>query len=262
MKQETRLTARTRDGQEVRFNYEDVIIERPDLKYKTLYAKANSKFWADLGLNVPQKLHGQDLLIEIAEQDEVRKLEREKFEREVEELKARKAKALEAPIIGLTYKIGCDCADTLYFHYDDKERLEWDISSHRRDEHARLLEKVRKIIHSENGKFKQNIDSDLGCYGGYEIGEEIIPVIEQAKAEMKKEDEAAKIKKQEKQAEYDIQKSEAIQEAKETGRNVYIKIVGGYDGDERYPGKELGWVNIVEMATPDGKIITSDSPSY
>lgn len=74
------------------------------------------------------------------------------------------------------------------------------------------------------------------------------------------ENEIEKAKIQE--AEHETKKEQAIKEAKETGHNVFIRNVGGYDGDARYPGRELGWVNIVEMATPSGDIIESESPSY
>jgi len=56
--------------------------------------------------------------------------------------------------------------------------------------------------------------------------------------------------------------AEALAKAKRTGKMVYIRSVGGYDGDYRYPGEELGWVNVSEYATPGGEIVTRESPSY
>lgn len=53
-----------------------------------------------------------------------------------------------------------------------------------------------------------------------------------------------------------------LREARETGRNVIVRRVGGYDGDVESPGNEFGWVIVNEVATPEGKIITTETPTY
>ncbi|HDM35652.1 MAG TPA: hypothetical protein ENG09_00160 [Candidatus Syntrophoarchaeum butanivorans] len=68
--------------------------------------------------------------------------------------------------------------------------------------------------------------------------------------------------KAEKERELQEKREKALKEAKASGKEVAIACVGGYDGDEEYPGRELGWVAIWEVATPDGRIITKESPSY
>lgn len=60
----------------------------------------------------------------------------------------------------------------------------------------------------------------------------------------------------------ETKKNEALAEAKRTGKNVYVRTVGSYDGDVRHPGQELGMVYIHEMATPKGTLIESEQACY
>jgi len=69
-------------------------------------------------------------------------------------------------------------------------------------------------------------------------------------------------KKRKEREEYEKKKKWALEEAKRTGREVIIRPLYGYDGDTAYPGQELGWVNVYEVATPDGKIKERHIPSY
>jgi hypothetical protein len=69
----------------------------------------------------------------------------------------------------------------------------------------------------------------------------------------------------------------AIEEAKRTGKEVFIEKIGGYDGDdpaevrfhgtpeiirEFEEGEGLGWVDIYLVATPEGKVIEKHVPNY
>ena len=54
----------------------------------------------------------------------------------------------------------------------------------------------------------------------------------------------------------EAENNKKIKEAIETGQDVFIRTVDGYDGDELRPGEECGWVNVDEIATPEGSIIT------
>jgi hypothetical protein len=54
----------------------------------------------------------------------------------------------------------------------------------------------------------------------------------------------------------------ALEEAKKTGKKVIVRKIGGYDGDAVYPGRELGWINIYEVAYPDGRIVEEEQPTY
>ena len=54
-------------------------------------------------------------------------------------------------------------------------------------------------------------------------------------------------------------KQKAIQKARDTGKNVIIRVLGSFDGDgdrnaEAEFGKECGIINTYELATPTGKI--------
>ena len=97
-----------------------------------------------------------------------------------------------------------------------------------------------------------------GCWKEGAIETEIPQKI--AKVFLEKNDRIEKEMEREKQ--YQEKKNTAIKEAKETGKNVTIACVGGYDGDDVYPEQELGWIGVYEVATPEGKIITKESPSY
>jgi len=69
-------------------------------------------------------------------------------------------------------------------------------------------------------------------------------------------------KKRKEREEYEKRKKWALEEAKRTGKEVIIRKLYGYDGDTAYPGQELGWVNVYEVATPDGEIKEKHVPSY
>lgn len=83
------------------------------------------------------------------------------------------------------------------------------------------------------------------------------------KEEMQKAQEE-KRKEIEKKKEIELQekRSSALRQAQESGKNVMIRKLGSYDGDEEEPGKELGIVNVYEVATPSGEIITQENPTY
>jgi len=69
-------------------------------------------------------------------------------------------------------------------------------------------------------------------------------------------------KKQEtKEKEIRDKQEKAIQEAKATGKQVYVRGLGGYDGDVEKPGQELGWVSVSEYATPEGRLVSVENPS-
>jgi len=80
--------------------------------------------------------------------------------------------------------------------------------------------------------------------------------------ELKEKD--AKLKKEEEKKERELKEKQknAIKKAKQTGEEVYIRTIGGYDGDEVNPERGMGWVNIIEVATPDGRIIEKEDPCY
>lgn len=258
------LTVRTKSGQTASIEQDGagIVIEKrfvKEIKGSQWVAEADSKFWEKKGINVPSALKGKKLAITIVEQDAMNAQQREQWEKESKEKEDAIKKAMDAKIIGFVYEIGCDWADRVTFKYEDAEKLEWTIEQKRTESHERLAKAVAKLVSNELPK---NIEANLSTYGGWLLKEEVSGYIERAKEIIESENTEREAKSQTKKAEYESLKAEKLAEAKRTGQMVYIRDIGGYDGDERYPGKEFGWVNIVEMATPDGRIITNDSPSY
>jgi len=83
-------------------------------------------------------------------------------------------------------------------------------------------------------------------------------------------------RKRKKQEEYERKKKEALEEAKRTGKEVIIRKVGMFDGDDPAneellkayglggydEGNEYGIVIVWEVATPDGKVVEKATPCY
>jgi len=99
--------------------------------------------------------------------------------------------------------------------------------------------------------------------------------LEKGKEILRKE----KIEREKKEKELEEKRKKAIEEAKRTGKEVVIRTVYAFDGENPDPddrmlfgnlirelkrkyGDELGIIEIVEVATPDGKIIEKPIPSF
>lgn len=70
-----------------------------------------------------------------------------------------------------------------------------------------------------------------------------------------------------KKKEEEAENQKAIEKAKRTGRNVFVRQMEAYDGDSdpearRKFGEECGIILVHEIATPEGKIITQESACY
>ena len=102
---------------------------------------------------------------------------------------------------------------------------------------------VREFLESEEGKKRQAI-------------------FHQVKKVEAEEQKSKTEQKENKTKVYEEQKSKAIEEAKKTGKDVIIRKIAMYDGDDEFPNEELGIVNVYEVATPDGRIIEKSVPSY
>lgn len=79
--------------------------------------------------------------------------------------------------------------------------------------------------------------------------------------ELKKRVDGEKATRQEKEKKIQDMQEKAIQEAKKTGKQVYVRGLGGYDGDVEKPGQELGWVSVSEYATPEGGLVSVENPT-
>jgi len=60
-------------------------------------------------------------------------------------------------------------------------------------------------------------------------------------------------------AEREQENARAIAEARRTGKAVYIRVVGHYEGND---DEEEGLVEVWEVATPDGKVVCKDIPTH
>ena len=114
-----------------------------------------------------------------------------------------------------------------------------------------------------------------GCIHGYNFPDgnlsiyqilECLKKMPEYEVTMKKEEEKAKVT-EEKNKQYEEKKEKALAEAKATGKNVVIRVLGCYDGDgdreaEKEFGKECGVITVYETATPDGRIIETRSAAY
>jgi len=130
-----------------------------------------------------------------------------------------------------------------------------------KERYKKLLEAIKKYR-----KEKYHLDGYIDARE-FEEGQEF--TLEQLEEMFKNELEKYKNflkeleeKKRKEREEYEKKKKWALEEAKRTGKEVIIRKLYGYDGDEIYPGREWGWVNVYEVATPDGKIKEKHVPSY
>jgi len=149
----------------------------------------------------------------------------------------------------------------LDMYYDAKvfvpNKTESAMTVEEKTRYNRLLNAVKEF---NNDKY--HLDGYIDARE-YEEGQEftLSDLENMFKPELQKYNELER-EREERKKELERKRQEAIEEAKRTGKEVYIRIVDGYDGDEVYPGRDYGWVNVWEVATPDGKIIYKDEPTY
>lgn len=160
------LTAKTKNGQVVTFQYG---------QYKTVkkqMERNGSLDWyveltyeeAVRHLNVPTALKGKEIAIKIVEQDKVAALWNAQWDREQAE---KEAVIDSGKIVGFHYVIGCDCGDELWFVYDNDDNVDFIAVTIRRREKDQILAKT--VAELVDGKIPQNIPSNLGSYGGWDI---------------------------------------------------------------------------------------------
>ena len=139
----------------------------------------------------------------------------------------------------------------------------WDIDKENVDEYI-LAREIFNVTKYKEPKYKHWQTTQNGLV--IELSKEEFDVIftefkrsvEEHKKKRKKREKEKKIEAEKKLKEL---QTKALLKAKETKKDVIIRTVGGFDGDEVY-GDETGWVNIYEVATPMGKIIEKEYPSY
>jgi len=85
------------------------------------------------------------------------------------------------------------------------------------------------------------------------------PAIQEKLAELDAEARAKAEADAKAKAEQERQNAEAIEEARRTGKAVYIRKVGFYEGNDE---DEEGLVQVWEVAMPDGKIVRKDIPTH
>ncbi|MCD6381866.1 MAG: hypothetical protein J7L43_02720 [Candidatus Aenigmarchaeota archaeon] len=149
----------------------------------------------------------------------------------------------------------------LDMYYDAKVFVPSKSMNSMTEEERKRYDKLLRAVKKFNGN-KWHLDGYIDA-SEYEEGREfsLDDLEKMFSEELKKYDEHLR-KIEEKKQELQRKKEEALKKAKETGKEVYIRIVDGYDGDEVYPGRDYGWVNVWEVATPDGRIIYKDDPTY
>jgi len=148
------------------------------------------------------------------------------------------------------------------------------------EEEEEKYEKLKKAVEkfAETGKW--HLDGYIDARE-YEEGQEF--TLEQLEQMFKKEIEAHENRireiqeeKKRKQEEYERKKRKALEEAKKTGKEIVIRKVGMFDGDDPSnsdllwdcglggynEGSDYGLVIVYEVATPKGEIIEKGFPSY
>jgi len=106
-------------------------------------------------------------------------------------------------------------------------------------------------------------DRKLHFFGGESSGiildhEDAKQILSEVEIETDRKRKEIEEKNQKYRDEFRKLREEKLREAKESGRNVTIRKVGSYDGDEEFPGEERGMVIVYEVATPAGEIITKE----
>lgn len=262
MNETKELTARSRSGQEFKFSFLD---ESHNLKRKngTWYIELHyNQVVEKYGMDVPATFAGKLLMVEIVEQVKVKGLRENEAVQKEQKRKEELTAIMQAPIVKLTYVIGCDCTNTEKFDYNFDQEVDFETLLKRRESDEKLIKEVISLIEKDKN-IEMNIPANLGSYGGYEIeGEKLAKLLNAARANLKTKEQVKENRKIEKEKKVEEENAAAIAEAKKTGKNVYIRIVGGYDGDQASPGEELGWVNVVEVATPDGNIVEKNQACH
>ncbi|RKX59385.1 MAG: hypothetical protein DRP29_04745 [Thermodesulfobacteriota bacterium] len=193
--------------------------------------------------------------------ERVKQLNDEQFEKEI-----KRTKTILFAIGGDTGKIYASCDEL-----SERARAS--------EKYSKFIEKVEKAIDRVIAKsesfedwFKKlNVEkTDIrtalyntlfqgGYWGRIRLNNEYL---QQAFKEIEEEEKRKKEELERKRKELEEKRKKALEEAKKTGKEVIIRCIGGYDGDEVHPGCEYGWVNIFEVATPNGEIKEKHIPSY
>jgi len=147
------------------------------------------------------------------------------------------------------------------------------------EEEEKKYEKLKEAVKKFN-KDKWHLDEYIDAKE-YEEGKEF--TLEQLEEMFREEIEQyekhtaeREEKRRKKQEEYERRKKEALEEAKRTGKEVTIRRVGMFDGDDPSnnemlrayglggynEGSDYGLVIVWEVATPDGRIIEKADPCY
>ncbi len=203
--------------------------------------------------------------------EKVRELERmiEEEKRKREEEEERKEKERMAKIKISKIRTFSTWADGYYPSTTNGmtaigENGEKDIENEEGERFMQILRFADKEGLLDWGKGKPQ--EGVGDPSYYEFDVEYLKEFEEKYEEYVKEEERKekerKEREEKKKEELKKKQEEALKKAKETGRDVFIRDLGMYDGDEAHPGEELGWVSVSEWATPDGRIIEKESPSY
>lgn len=187
-------------------------------------------------------------------------------EREIIENKTRAAKYV---ITGFTYINGCDRSDEHRFMYGPSEEFKKESYSFKELVRMRdygMVDKIARLDLIKLGKElnAEYLPADGGSYLGYNFNKEQTQTLCKLAEELAQKMQAEKEQKQkQKKEELQAKQNAALQKAKETGKNVFVRVVGSYDADAEDDGEsERGVVTISEYATPDGRLVESESAGY
>lgn len=123
-----------------------------------------------------------------------------------------------------------------------------------------------KAVRNFNGK-RWHFDGYIDA-GKHEVGEvlSLSDLEKEFSKALKKEVEFERNKAKqsvEEQRRYKRRVERALDEAHRTGKDVIIRVIGGYNGDAVEGREDVeGWVEVCEVATPDGRIVVKEYPSY
>jgi hypothetical protein len=237
MTQET-LTAKTRNGQTLTFRYG---------QYKTV-KKHNIGWCVELSyvdakkhLNVPTALKGKEIAITIVEQEKVAAL----FQADWDRKQADTERLINSgKIVGFHYQIGCDCADELWFVYDNENDVDFiNVTLRRRERDEELAAAVADKI---NGKIEMTIETGIYSYGGWDLAiEQLKPLLDAAIGELMQEkaETEKKVVAREEKKQAIIEKAKATGEKQEMSRYSDECSEKDYDCDQDI---------VVTYAMPDG----------
>ena len=181
-------------------------------------------------------------------------------EKKQEEIKAKES-ASKIKIVGFEYIKYPELITEYDFKYDQTYQAQ--------------SSKVKRIVYDNNSELlkmlkllplnvlatelkAEKIQETNSHYGGFLFNEEQTKkLIELAKQKQIEQEN----KKNVKETELKKLQDEKIAEAKRTGKPVFIRNLGGYDGDIN--GEEgSGWISISEIAYPDGSIKEEHCSNY